>query len=121
MPGARPIAGCFGVALVLAPAPGPRTLARIERRLLDQQTEKLVDRVAGAGRELANLVGEQSGSAVARVSEAGSELAEKVREDEIRSLGWEVVRVTTPLLDERTELIRRVNAALSRANQRRAR
>lgn len=27
--GARPIAGCFGVALVLAPAPGPRTLARI--------------------------------------------------------------------------------------------
>ncbi len=56
-----------------------------------------------------------------KYAEAGSELAEKVREDEIRSLGWEVVRVTTPLLDERTELIRRVNAALSRANQRRAR
>lgn len=55
-----------------------------------------------------------------KYAEAGSELAEKVREDEIRSLGWEVVRVTTPLLDERTTLIRRVNAALSRANQRRA-
>ena len=38
----------------------------------------------------------------------------------LRSLGWEVVRVTTELVTERTKLIRRVNAALSRAQRRAA-
>ena len=52
--------------------------------------------------------------------EQGSEMREKLREDEIRSLGWEVVRITTELLTERTKLIRRVNAALSRAQRRAA-
>lgn len=50
-----------------------------------------------------------------KYDEAGAEHREKVREDDIRALGWEVVRVTSDLLDQRTALLHRVKAALARA------
>lgn len=53
-----------------------------------------------------------------KYDEPGAEHREKVREDDIRALDWEVVRVTSELLDERTTLLRRVKAALARAARR---
>lgn len=50
-----------------------------------------------------------------KYDEPGSQLREKVREDAIRTLGWEMVRVTTALLDDPAELVRRVRAAIDRA------
>lgn len=46
--------------------------------------------------------------------------AEKLREDEIRQRGWEVVRVTAGLLDDPGTLRSRVLAALARASRRAA-
>lgn len=54
-----------------------------------------------------------------KYAEPGAEHREKVREDDIRELGWEVVRVTSDLLDERATLLRRVRAAIARAARRR--
>lgn len=50
-----------------------------------------------------------------KYDEPGAEHREKVREDDIRALDWEVVRITSELLDERTTLLRRVRAAIARA------
>ena len=77
-------------------------------------TQYRADARLGASRVLIECDG------TGKYDEQGSEMREKLREDEIRSLGWEVVRVTTELLTERTKLIRRVNAALSRAQRRAA-
>lgn len=77
-------------------------------------TQYRADARLGASRVLVECDG------TGKYDEKGSEMREKLREDEIRSLGWEVVRVTTELLTERTKLIRRVNAALSRAQRRAA-
>lgn len=77
-------------------------------------TQYRADARLGASRVLIECDG------TGKYDEQGSEMREKLREDEIRSLGWEVVRITTELLTERTKLIRRVNAALSRAQRRAA-
>lgn len=77
-------------------------------------TQYRADARLGASRVLIECDG------TGKYDEQGSEMREKLREDEIRSLGWEVVRITTELLTERTKLIRRVNAALSRARRRAA-
>lgn len=77
-------------------------------------TQYRADARLGASRVLVECDG------TGKYDEQGSEMREKLREDEIRSLGWEVVRVTAELLTERTKLIRRVNAALSRAQRRAA-
>lgn len=77
-------------------------------------TQYRADARLGASRVLIECDG------TGKYDEQGSEMREKLREDEIRSLGWEVVRVTTELVTERTKLIRRVNAALSRAQRRAA-
>lgn len=77
-------------------------------------TQYRADARLGASRVLVECDG------TGKYDEQGSEMREKLREDEIRSLGWEVVRITTELLTERTKLIRRVNAALSRAQRRAA-
>lgn len=77
-------------------------------------TQYRADARLGASRVLVECDG------TGKYDEQGSEMREKLREDEIRSLGWEVVRITTELLTERTKLIRRVNAALSRARRRAA-
>ena len=53
-----------------------------------------------------------------KYDEPGSQVREKVREDDIRALDWQVVRVTTDLLDERNTLLRRVKAALARDSRR---
>ncbi|MFT4216521.1 MAG: hypothetical protein QM619_04960 [Micropruina sp.] len=53
-----------------------------------------------------------------KYDEPGSEAREKVREDEIRALDWEVVRVTTALLDDPSVLARRVKAAIERSRRR---
>lgn len=50
-----------------------------------------------------------------KYDEPGAEQREKVREDDIRALNWEVVRVTSDLLDQRTALLNRVKAAIARA------
>ena len=50
-----------------------------------------------------------------KYDEPGASVREKLREDEIRTLGWEVVRVTTSLLDEPLTLARRVKDAIDRA------
>lgn len=47
-----------------------------------------------------------------KYDEPGSSVREKVREDDLRALDWQVVRVTTELLDERTTLARRVRNAV---------
>lgn len=52
-----------------------------------------------------------------KYDEPGAVQREKVREDDIRALGWEVVRVTTTLLDERVNLFHRVRAAISRSGR----
>lgn len=77
-------------------------------------TQYRADARLGASRVLIECDG------TGKYDEQGSEMREKLREDEIRSLGWEVVRITTELLTERTKLIRRVNAALARAQRRAA-
>lgn len=77
-------------------------------------TQYRADARLGASRVLIECDG------TGKYDEQGSEMREKLREDEIRSLGWEVVRITTELLTERSKLIRRVNAALSRAQRRAA-
>lgn len=77
-------------------------------------TQYRADARLGASRVLIECDG------TGKYDEQGSEMREKLREDEIRSLGWEVVRITAELLTERTKLIRRVNAALSRAQRRAA-
>lgn len=53
-----------------------------------------------------------------KYDEPGAEQREKVREDDIRALEWEVVRVTSELLDQRTTLLHRVKAAIARAARR---
>ncbi len=53
-----------------------------------------------------------------KYDEPGAEQREKVREDDIRALNWEVVRVTSDLLDQRTALLHRVKAAIARAARR---
>lgn len=53
-----------------------------------------------------------------KYDEPGAEHREKVREDDIRTLDWEVVRVTSDLLDQRTTLLRRVKGAIARAARR---
>lgn len=50
-----------------------------------------------------------------KYDEPGASVREKLREDEIRALDWEVVRVTTSLLDDPPTLARRVKAAIDRA------
>lgn len=52
-----------------------------------------------------------------KYDEEGASVAEKVREDEIRAQQWEVVRVTTDLLDERATLAIRVRDAIVRAQR----
>jgi hypothetical protein len=52
-----------------------------------------------------------------KYADPGSEWREKIREDDIRALGWEVVRVTDQLLDEQRVLLRRVHAALDRSTR----
>ena len=49
-----------------------------------------------------------------KYDEPGSQVREKLREDDIRALQWQVVRVTSDLLDERNTLLRRVKAAIAR-------
>ena len=51
-----------------------------------------------------------------KYDEPGAQVREKLREDDIRALDWEVVRVTSELLDEPLTLARRVKAALDRAS-----
>lgn len=53
-----------------------------------------------------------------KYAEVGASTREKLREDDIRSLQWEVVRVTTELLDDRVTLANRVRAAIDRAKLR---
>ncbi len=53
-----------------------------------------------------------------KYDEPGAEQREKVREDDIRALDWEVVRVTSDLLDQRTALLHRVKAAIARSARR---
>lgn len=53
-----------------------------------------------------------------KYDEPGAQTREKIREDDIRALDWEVVRVTSELLDERNTLLRRVKAAIARAARR---
>lgn len=55
-----------------------------------------------------------------KYDEPGASVREKLREDEIRTLGWEVVRVTTSLLDEPLTLARRVKDAIDRARSKQA-
>lgn len=54
---------------------------------------------------------------LAKYDEDGAAAREKVREDDIRALEWEVVRVTTDLLDERVTLAHRVRDAIARAER----
>ncbi|MFT4293871.1 MAG: hypothetical protein QM582_00470 [Micropruina sp.] len=49
-----------------------------------------------------------------KYDEPGAQHREKVREDDIRALDWQVVRVTSELLDDRNTLFRRVKAAIAR-------
>lgn len=53
-----------------------------------------------------------------KYDDPGATRAEKVREDDLRSLGWEVVRVTTALLDEQTTLLARLRSAIGRSTRR---
>lgn len=50
-----------------------------------------------------------------KYDEPGAQSREKVREDDIRALGWGVVRVTTALLDDPDTLARRVKRAVQQA------
>lgn len=50
-----------------------------------------------------------------KYQEQAALVAEKAREDELRSLDWQVVRVTGALLDTPATLMGRVRAALLRA------
>ena len=52
-----------------------------------------------------------------KYDEPGASVREKIREDEIRALDWEVVRVTSELLDEPALLARRVRDAIDRAQR----
>lgn len=54
-----------------------------------------------------------------KYEEPGAGFREKMREDEIRRLGWEVVRVTGELLNDPATLNRRLRAALELAERRR--
>ncbi len=47
-----------------------------------------------------------------KYDEPGASVREKVREDDLRALNWQVVRVTTELLDERSTLALRVRNAV---------
>ena len=62
-----------------------------------------------------NVLVESDGAG--KYDEPGSEFNEKVREDRIRDLGWEVIRVTSALLDNPAELFRRVKSATVRAQR----